>query len=167
MLCSIKNRLKIEWGFGNRFINEFPFSYFMNWEEISKAVDEQFDRMTDKYRAPHFQGTLEADILNSWGTVPRLGSSIYTEVVESYSPEIPVEHPCIGEPVPHRTSFRAELAQKPEDDAHYLAMKFQGGHDNWSCLALIRTNDPEYVESHPYIKWEAPVEPKPLASVTR
>ncbi len=128
----------------------------MEYQEISNKVQEAFKQMNGNHNGQIFNGTFEVNNFAPGNSI-RLNSSVYTERLdsESYIPDMPEPYDgCQRHPIPEGIFFRVEIAKKPGDSEHFLASMCEGTGIEYSFIAHIKTNDTEYVGSHPYIKWD-------------
>lgn len=128
----------------------------MNHQKISTQVQEKFRLMIKDYNGQVFRGTLEVDIFEPFRHSLMLNSSVYRERLESESciPDMPKPYDVrLRHPIPEGIFFRAEIAKKPGDAEHFLASMCEGTGQEYLFRAHIATNDPDYVRTHPDIKW--------------
>ncbi len=130
----------------------------MNHQRISKKAQKVWSEIDKGFPGQRIKGSMITECFEIFGTMPRLGSSIYTKRLEEkcYLPKMPQPFDeCRGYSVPKGVAFRTEITIKPNNPRQFLAAMFEGTGSAYEFKAYLLTNDAEYALTHPHITWEA------------
>ena len=147
-------------------------------QELSRTVQEAFQRMVIPFSGEKFQGLY---LMQPLGPLPYLHSKTFSRILKTFPEKIPAElSGSIIYELPESISFRAQIAINPDHPDHYLAVMFSTSNhqielairdlptnrpsilgekglvalaDCQGFRATFETNDRDYTLTHSYISW--------------
>lgn len=120
---------------------------------LTEQINAEFNEFIKKYKGKKFMTSFFNEN-EPFSTSAKLKSKTYTEQVLERGLDINDFNDCVLNSLRPGVVFRLEVYQIPGDNDKFLSARFEANGGNYSFIAHILTNDPEYVANHQTFKWQ-------------